>query len=174
MKYVIRRTYHTTIWHTDDLAGVGITSELVGVMLLCHPDDIHYHSQVSQMRLQISIFTTGDGPSTLPFSIHLPLVPYIYASVNWVSIGSDNGLSPDRRQVITLTNAHLMSIGPFREIWIKIQSCSFKKMRLKMSSAKWLSFCLGLNVLITPPLPPLGAGPGRPTQLWLPHITMTS
>ena len=34
----------------------------------------------------------------------LPLVPYIYASVNWVSIGSDNGLSPVRRQAITYTN----------------------------------------------------------------------
>ena len=31
---------------------------------------------------------------------HLPLVPYIYASENWVSIGSDNGLSPIRRQAI--------------------------------------------------------------------------
>ena len=31
---------------------------------------------------------------------HLPLVPHIYASVNRVSIGSDNGLSPIRHQAI--------------------------------------------------------------------------
>ena len=31
---------------------------------------------------------------------HLPLVPYIYASVNWISIVWGNGLSPIRRQVI--------------------------------------------------------------------------
>ena len=33
-------------------------------------------------------------------------------SVNWVSTGSDNGLSPIRRQAIFLTNAGLLSIGP--------------------------------------------------------------
>ena len=37
----------------------------------------------------------------------------IYASVNRVSIGSDNGLSHIRRQVIILNNARLLSIEPF-------------------------------------------------------------
>ena len=45
--------------------------------------------------------------------------------MNRVSIGSDNGLSPVRRQAITWTNAHLLLIGylrtNFSEIWIKIQ-----------------------------------------------------
>ena len=49
----------------------------------------------------------------------------IYASVNRVSIGSDNGLSPTRRQAIILTNAGLLSIGSletnFSEFLIKIQ-----------------------------------------------------
>ena len=66
-------------------------------------------------------------------------------------IGSDNGLSPDRRQSIIWTNAGLLSIGPlrtyFNENWIKIQKFSFKKMHMKMSSAKWRPSCLGLNVL---------------------------
>ena len=66
-------------------------------------------------------------------------------------IGSDNGLSPDRRQAIIWTNAGLLLIGPlgtnFSEILIKILTFSFKKMRLKVSSAKWWPFCLGLNVL---------------------------
>ena len=35
----------------------------------------------------------------------------------------------------------------FSEILIEIQIFSFKKMGLKMSSAKWQPFCLGLNVL---------------------------
>ena len=73
---------------------------------------------------------------------------HIYASVNWLSIGSSNGLAPERRQAITWTNAEpvtwtnagLLSIGPlgtnFSEIWIKIQKFSFTKMHLKMSSAK--------------------------------------
>ena len=67
-------------------------------------------------------------------------------------IGSDNGLSPGRRQVIIWTNARILLIGPlrtnFREILIGIQTFSFRKMHLKISSAKWRPFCLGLNVLI--------------------------
>ena len=66
-------------------------------------------------------------------------------------IGSDNGLSPGRRQAIIWTNAGILLIGPlgtnFSEILIGIQIFSFKKMRLKMSSGKWRPFCLGLNVL---------------------------
>ena len=75
----------------------------------------------------------------------------IYVSMDQVSIGSDNGLSPIRRQAIILTNAGLLLIGLLgtnvSEILIKIQIFSFKKMRLKMSSGKWRPFCLGLNVL---------------------------
>ena len=66
-------------------------------------------------------------------------------------IGSDNGLSPGRHQAIIWTNAGILLIGPlvtiFREILIKIYSFLYKKMHLKMSSGKWLPFCLGLNVL---------------------------
>ena len=66
-------------------------------------------------------------------------------------IGSDNGLSPGRRQAIIWTNAGILLIGTLRtnfsEILIEIRIFSFKKMGLKVSSAKWRSFCLGLNVL---------------------------
>ena len=40
----------------------------------------------------------------------------MYASVNWVSIGSDNGLSPFRHQAITLTNAHHACYGEYLTI----------------------------------------------------------
>ena len=66
-------------------------------------------------------------------------------------IGSDNGLSPGRHQAITWTNARILLIGPwwtnFSEILIEIHTFSFKKMHLKMSSAKWRPFCLGFNEL---------------------------
>ena len=66
-------------------------------------------------------------------------------------IGSDNGLSPDRRQAIIWTSAGLLSIGPLRtyfsENLIKIQQFSLKKMHVKMASAEWRPSCLGLNVL---------------------------
>ena len=67
-------------------------------------------------------------------------------------IGSDNGLSPGRRQAIIWTIAGILWIGPlgtnFNEILIEIYTFSFRKMHLKMSSGKWRPFCLGLNVLM--------------------------
>ena len=66
-------------------------------------------------------------------------------------IGSDNGLSPGRRQPIIWTNDGIPLIRPLEtnlsEIRIKIHTFSFKKMHLKMSPRKWRQFCLGLNVL---------------------------
>ena len=63
----------------------------------------------------------------------------------------DNGLSPGRRQSIIWTNAGVLFIGPlgtnFSEISIEIITFPFTKMLLKVSSAKWRPFCLGLNVL---------------------------
>ena len=54
---------------------------------------------------------------------------------NLTIIGSDNGLSPGRRQAITWTNVGILLIGPLGT-------------NLKMSSGKWRPFCLGLSVLI--------------------------
>ena len=89
---------------------------------------------------------------TVPLTVltPLPLVQHIYASVNWDSIVADNGLSPIPRQAIIWTNVGISLIGSLRtkssEILIEILRVSFRKMRLKGSSAKWRPFCLGLNV----------------------------
>ena len=81
---------------------------------------------------------------------HWGRVTHICVS-NLTSIASDNGLSPDRRQAIIRTNAGILLIWPFgtnfNEILIGIQTFSFKKMHLKVSSVKWRPFCLGLNEL---------------------------
>ena len=70
-------------------------------------------------------------------------------------IGSDNGLSPGRRQAVIWTNAGILLIWPlgtnFSEILNEIHTFSLKKIHFKMSSGKWRPFCLGLNVLICPP-----------------------
>ena len=104
---------------------------------------------------------TKHGMSTKMHTVCVFLVLPIYLT-HWdrvthtclgklTSIGSDNGLSPGRRQAIIWTSAGILSIGPlgtnFSEILIGIQTFSFKKMHLKMSSVKWRPFCLGLNVL---------------------------
>ena len=57
------------------------------------------------------------------------------------------------RQAIIWTKAGIWLIRHlgtnFREIWSEIRAFSFKKMHLKMSSAKWRQFCFGLNVLMS-------------------------
>ena len=76
--------------------------------------------------------------------------------------GSENGLSPGRRQAIIWTNAGILLIGPlgtnFSENLIEILTFSFTKMRLKESPAKWRPFCLRLNMLILY----MGLGFGHP------------
>ena len=61
------------------------------------------------------------------------------------TIGSNNGLSPGRRQTIIWTNAGILLIGPLgtnlSEILSEIHTFSLKKMHLKMSSRKWRPFC---------------------------------
>ena len=66
-------------------------------------------------------------------------------------IGSDNGLSPGRRQAIIWTNAGIFLIGALgtnvSEILITIYTFSLKKIHLKMSSGTRQPSCLSLNVL---------------------------
>ena len=68
-------------------------------------------------------------------------------------IGSDNGLSPERRQATIWTNARILLITTlgtnFSEILSEIHTFSFKKMHLKTSPVKGRPFCLGLNVFMS-------------------------
>ena len=91
-----------------------------------------------------------DKSGVATFLTHWSRVTHICVS-KLTLVDSDNGLSPGRRQAIIWTNAGILLIGPlwtnFSEILIEILTFSFKKMRLKVSSAKWRPFCLGLYVL---------------------------
>ena len=68
------------------------------------------------------------------------------------TIASDNGLSPRRRQAIIWTNAGILLIRRlgtnYSEILIEIHTFSFKKMHLKMSSAKRRPFLVLANWLL--------------------------
>ena len=81
---------------------------------------------------------------------HWGRVTHICVSKLTIS-GSDNGLSPGRRQAIIWTNAGILLIGPletnFSEIFVGIQTFSLRKMHLNMSSALKRLFRLGLNEL---------------------------
>ena len=82
---------------------------------------------------------------------HWGWVTHIWVS-NLTSIGSDKVLSPDQHPAIIWTSPGIFLIGPLGtnviEILIEIHTFSFKKMHLKMSSAKLRQVSFGLNVLI--------------------------
>ena len=66
-------------------------------------------------------------------------------------IGSDNGLSPVRRQAIIWTNAGILLIRPlgtnFSEILIGIQPFYIQENVLENVVCEMASICLGINVL---------------------------
>ena len=119
--------------------GAHLTStELTAVVTSLLPKQ-NYISNKFELELRAKVLT------------HWGRVTYISVG-KLIIIGSDNGLSPDRRQAIIWTNARLLSIGHlgtyFNENLIKIQQFPLKKVHVKMSSAKWRPSCLGLNVLM--------------------------
>ena len=112
-----------------------------------HSEDMNVNNQIV---FEIYAFSINLTLPRLPELTHWGRVTHICVGEQTI-IASDNGLSPGRRQAIISTNARILLIGPlgknFSEISIKIITFSFTKMRLKVSSAKWRPFCLGLNVL---------------------------
>ena len=72
---------------------------------------------------------------------------HIYVSVNWVSIGSENDLSPVRHQAITWTNAGLLLIGLLGTNFNKIESEFYhlhsRKCIWNCRLPKWRPFCPG-------------------------------
>ena len=85
-------------------------------------------------------------------------------------IGLDNGLSPNQCHAIIWTNAGFLLFEPwgtnFREIWIEIPTFSLKKIHLKVLSAKWRRFCLGLNELGCLPQMQVVSRWGVPVEFW--------
>ena len=84
---------------------------------------------------------------------HRPLVPNIYASVNWeplvqVMACHLSGTKPLLEPMLSYCHFRLLGMN-FSEIWIETQNFSFMKMHLKMLSVKWRPFCPGTNGQIT-------------------------
>ena len=119
----------------QDTLGMSCMPYLLPVTWLCPQQSVTQHYSIEQ----------GKRPQL--WDCHLNSLRQSDASI----IGSDNGLSPGRRQAITWTDVGILLIGPlgtnFSEMLIEIHTFSFKKIHLKMLSGKWRPFCLGLNVL---------------------------
>ena len=146
MKY---RLFSNPLGQRHDSKSTRLRVELIHCIYLL------YHMYISITLMYLQLHTSSGCFCCWTFFentrlTHWGRVTHICAG-KLTNIGSDNDLSPGRRQAIIWTNAGKLLIEPlgtnFSETLIGIQSFSFKKMRLKMSSAKWRPFCLGLNVL---------------------------
>ena len=102
-------------------------------------------------------------------SIHWGRVTYKCVD-KLIIIRSDNGLSPGWHQAITWTNDGRLPIGPigtkFSDVLIEIHIFPFKKFQLKMSSAKWRPFCLGIIKMLTKCLVMACSGPNYYLKQW--------
>ena len=130
-------------------------SPLCHYQIVCGLGWSHFSKRYSCLRVQkeSSWEPLDFQPQTLDryiFLTHWGRVTHICVG-RLTIIGSDNGLSPGRCQAIIWTIAGILLIWPlgtnFSEILIGILTFSFKKMRLKVSSAKRRPFCFGLGEL---------------------------
>ena len=151
------------VWHVCPKESAAVTPQLLSVKATwsgwlawwrLHRDDNQAELLRDNARLSWTVAThRGVCRSVRSISLtHWGRVTHICVSKLTI-IGSDNGLSPERRQAIIWTNAGILLIGPlgtnFSEIVIEIQTFALKKIRLKMSSAKCCLFRLGLHVLMS-------------------------
>ena len=139
LKYI----QHSKEWEYNNLGAVPISR--------CHLTSTEIPAiKITQSHDYLTFIMEIPTPAKMVLT-HWGRVTHICVS-NLTIIGSDNGLSPGRHQAIIWNNAGILSIGllgtNFSEILIEILTFSFKKMRLKVSSAKWRPFCLSLNVLM--------------------------
>ena len=108
-------------------------------------------SQMSYGMYVVRVLQKTDNIITTLYLTHWGRVTHKCVS-KLIIIRSDNGLSPERRQAIIWTIVGILLIGTlgtnFSHILSQIHTFSFKKMHLKMSSAKCWPSCLGLNVLM--------------------------
>ena len=186
-----------SLWPSDTIWRQRSGSTLAQVMACCLTAPSHYLNQCWLIISEIQDIHIGELSQEMPqpsitkmclkitcLRIHsnfpganelIHWGPVTHICVSKLSItGSDNGLSPDRRQAIIWTNVGILLIGPlgtnFSEILIEIQIFLYKKTTLKMSSAKRRPFCLGLNVLILVPVEVMTFG-GH--WLWGGHANFT-
>ena len=150
-------------WYISQVNGSSDVVSGIQFPLLVMPLKESFHeSFVHSSTLKVFYWSISDGPKDIQYASISGNLQHILLSNHWgrvthlcvgnlAIIGSHNGLSPRRRQVIVPSNAGLLSIGSsgtnFDELSIKILTFSFKKMHLKVSSAKWRPYCPGLNVL---------------------------
>ena len=115
----------------------------------CQPDIIKFLVIFLKL-MKFRYWVGGFIFSNMAHIAHCSWVTHICVSKLTI-IGLDNGLSPEWRQASIWNNAGILLIWTlgtnFSDFLIKIYTFSFKKIHLKMSSAKWWPFCLGLNVL---------------------------
>ena len=132
---MVNFTFWCNLWEKSVAAGLSVILlfQMVIIFILLIPTPLSCIARYNTLKKKgkkDSTFLLFSCGFLLENLTHLPWCR-IYLSVNWISIGSGNGLSPIRRQAITWTNAHLLSIGPWgtncSEILSKYKTFHWKK-----------------------------------------------
>ena len=142
--------------HIDGLVQKSSSSSALGMELHLPCINPSIYSIIRRDKFWLIWNETWQSTAMSPCYIDLPLThcgPVTHICVIKLTIiGSDNGLSPGRRQAIIWPSAGILLIGTlgtnFSVILSEIHTFFFKKIRLKASSAKWWPCCLGLNELV--------------------------
>ena len=132
-------------WHRLKLMATQLFHTLSFVALGQREGNISKWRNESVLKSE-AIVCFRESDKSIPVLTHWGRVMHICDDKLTVT-GSDNGLSPGRRQAIIWTNAGILLGTSFSEIVIEFYTFSFKKMHSKMSYGKWRPFCLGLNEL---------------------------
>ena len=151
----LENTEYNTMWWRCRRGHRFIINDYINALAQNSTDTLWFCKYIQILIWDIAYSSHSDkamrGNKTWNMLTHWGRVTHICIS-KLIIIGSDNGLSPGRRQIITWTNAGILLMGPlgtnFSEISIEIDISSFKKTHLKMLSAKCRPSCLVLNVLI--------------------------
>ena len=158
MPYALRRSFcqwqkvrQTTTGWIDaqwlyDITTIGLSTQLdacfMGYTITAHV--LYCHVTISEPQILVA-------PSNIVSKLSTHRGRVMHTCVSKLTIISpDNGLSPGRRQAIIRNNAGILLIRTLgtnvNKIFNETHTFLFKIMHLKMSSAKWRQFCLGLNV----------------------------
>ena len=141
--------WNLTLRNASKFAVTGIVKVEIDA-ITCH----NGHARDTIVTVSTVVYIKGGGIVCVYYSMRLNSLRRsdAYMRQDLTIIGSDNGLSPGRRQAIIWTNAGIMFLGSLGTNLIEIHTFLFKKMHLKMSSGKRRPSCFGPNVLVKPPL----------------------
>ena len=152
-KLTMTRPIYRPISDKSKLVGAG-NYRITWNGFLCMWAQASVHANVNTPSLFMCEHSAGPamrGPQCGPTHGCVNAPCRINASVNYTIIGSD--VLPTGTKILSKPMLAYCQLGPWTSVGFFIENLifSFKKMQLKISSAKWRTLCLGFSVLTDSP-----------------------